>query len=578
MRLIRLPVFLLMLLLPILVFGEDKASYYRIIEQTYKNKDYNTGIEAMKRAVKEYPDEPNFVSNLMFMYCHAKRFDEAGGVGDTALAKFPEHQYTRDAYRWALTGLGWEYFGKKDIPSSRKVFEKAYRLFPEDKDVINGYGCALRDMKEYGKAVSVLEKGMRKYPDYNYLRLNLSWTYLAIADGLISNEKNRDAVPYLKKFMTLGDANDPNIIANYLYRCSRLGMFEDGKIKLAAALGKFSLTDDIYKSGFWLYFHSAEQSRSAGNYETSVGELKALCAFGAKKNMPYEHGMSYHHFAVSAAHTGVYSMIETICPYWRKFGPGEKERAEKLLDSLEKNMPREMEFIARNLKGHILYREDRIPESHSELERAYQGALKLPFASVYRYGERVDIPLPLKGTYQAANCLSDRYITHMGLNRHCYDFSGTDERGNGLRRNVAPSKSRIEDWYGYGDTIYSPVGGLVLAAEGSNHDDPPFPKVQGKGNYVWVLSDDGKIYNFFHLMQGSLRVGKGDRVSVGQALAKLGNSSSTSPHLHFGVYSRDWIVSYPVYFRNYRRVKDGARVPSGMPGAGNKVFEIIDAQ
>ncbi|HON79323.1 MAG TPA: peptidoglycan DD-metalloendopeptidase family protein [Spirochaetota bacterium] len=569
MRMIQFPVFLVMVLLPICMFGEDRAAYYRIIEQTYKNKDYTTGIAAMKRAVKEHPDEPNFVSNLMFMYCHAKRFDEARQAGERALPKFPGHQYTRDAYRWALTGLGWELFQKKDFTASGDVFKKAYTIFPEDKDVINGYGSALREQKHYEKAVTVFEKGMALHPDHSYIRQNLSWTYLAIADGLMSNEKNTEAVPYMKKFLALGDANDPNVIANYLYRCSRLRLFDEGKKKLAAALSRFPLTDDIFKSGYWLYFHSAENNRTAGNYEGAVTELKALCAFSAKKNMPYEHGMSYHHFAVSAAHTSIYSMIESICPYWRKFGPGEKARAEKLLGTLEKNMPREMEFIARNLKGHILYREDRVAESHRELERAYQSAMKLPFATVYRYGERVDISLPLKGTYNAGNCLSTQYITHMGLNRHCYDFSGADGKGNGLRRNVDYKKSRLNDWYGYGDTIYSPVGGTIMAAEGGNRDDPPYPKALGRGNYVWVLSDDGKIYNFYHLMQGSLAVKKGDRVTEGQKLARLGNSSSTSPHLHFGVYSRDWIVTYPVYFKNYIRIKDGVRVPSGIPGKGS---------
>lgn len=578
MRMIISVLLITVFVVPGHALAAEKSGYYRIIDQSYKSKSYGAGIAAMERAVREYPDEPNFFSNLMSFYCHEKRFNDALRVGDGAMRKFPDHGYTRDAYRWALIGLGWQKFEKKEIAASHGLFEKAFKMFPGDGDVINGYGCALREMKEYRKAAGVLEKGLEKFPSHAYIRQNLSWTYLGIADGLIKENRMDEARPFVNKFFELGDANDPNIHANYLYRCSHLRMYAGGRDKLAAAIVKFGLTDDIYKSGFWLIFNSAESRRTSGDFEGAVGELGEMCGFASKKEMPYEHGMTYQHFAVSAAHTGIYSMIETICPYWRKFAAGEKSRAEKLLETLSRTMPPEFAFIRHNLKGHILYRENRVAEAHVELEKAYAGAMALPFAAKFRYGEKVVVPAPLKGVYGAANCLSAKYITHMGLNRHCYDFFGVDAAGNGLKRRVDPAASRLEDWYGFGDAVYSPVGGTVIAAEGGNRDDPPFPKDQGRGNYVQVLGDDNRIYNFFHFMHGSLKVKKGDAVRPGQELAKLGNSSSTSPHLHFSVYSRDWIVTHPVYFTNYRRRSDGAVVPEGMPGAGKAEPEIIETR
>jgi murein DD-endopeptidase MepM/ murein hydrolase activator NlpD len=54
------------------------------------------------------------------------------------------------------------------------------------------------------------------------------------------------------------------------------------------------------------------------------------------------------------------------------------------------------------------------------------------------------------------------------------------------------------------------------------------------GNHIVIRCDDSEVYvGLAHLMQGSVLVKAGDRVTVGQALARVGNSGNTSePHLH----------------------------------------------
>ena len=67
-----------------------------------------------------------------------------------------------------------------------------------------------------------------------------------------------------------------------------------------------------------------------------------------------------------------------------------------------------------------------------------------------------------------------------------------------------------------------------------------------KANYVTVMHDDGSYAIYAHILYGSLDVVIGQRIDVGQVLARIGSTGySTGPHLHFvmrynsgkGVYS-----------------------------------------
>jgi tetratricopeptide (TPR) repeat protein len=101
-------------------------------------------------------------------------------------------------------------------------------------------------------------------------------------------------------------------------------------------------------------------------------------------------------------------------------------------------------------------------------------------------------------------------------------------------------------------------------------------KVLDRAYQAFMGSPGGKRYHFYHLKRNTLKVKKGDRVRAGQPMAEMGNSSSTIPHLHFGVYSRDWMVSYPVYFSGYCRVRGGEKKPvkADRPG-GDGGSELI---
>jgi murein DD-endopeptidase MepM/ murein hydrolase activator NlpD len=67
-------------------------------------------------------------------------------------------------------------------------------------------------------------------------------------------------------------------------------------------------------------------------------------------------------------------------------------------------------------------------------------------------------------------------------------------------------------------------------------------QASGAGYYL-VLDADNENFNYvyMHLQEGSLLVGKGDRVTIGQRIANVGNTGgSEGPHLHFEVWDGPW--------------------------------------
>jgi len=570
----------LFLIISISINAAEKSEYYSIIEKTFKDKSYSDGIKSLEKGIKEYPDEANFHSNLIFMYCYDKRFGDAVKHGSSVINRFPGNKYISDSYRWGLVGLGWEEFNSKDFVKSVKTFKTAYEKFSDDKEVLNGYGSALREVKKYDEAIAILEKGLSKFPGDKYLKENLSWSYYYLSDVKIKKGDKGKGESLLKKFFELGDKNNPDVWANYIYKCSDLKLYDHGIDLLKDARRSFTSHDEIFKAGYWLYWNSIDDKRKSAMYDEMISDLKEICRYSSLKDVMHESGMTYHHMAVSLAHVDAYEMIDKVCPYWKKFSGDEKKKSYILFELFKRDLPAELKFIEHNIAGMILYREDRVDEAYAELEEGYREALKLPFAKKFRYDEAVYLPVPVKGFIGASNVESRKYITHMGLNRNCYDFYGADSNGNQYKEGVDPYKSKVSDWYGFGINVYSPIDGVVHEIENTNRDDSPYPAVINKGNFIHIKGADGSIYNFYHLKKGSVKVKKGDSVKKGDILAELGNSASSSPHLHFGVYSADWIVSRPVFFVNYVSIKDGEKIfiKRGKPGIMTDSYELIEVK
>lgn len=94
----------------------------------------------------------------------------------------------------------------------------------------------------------------------------------------------------------------------------------------------------------------------------------------------------------------------------------------------------------------------------------------------------------------------------------------------------------------YAVDIAMPVGEHVLAVKpgvvADGRDDFSIGGATNyfldKANHVTVMHDDGSYAVYAHILYGSLAVVLGQRVEVGQILARIGSTGySTGPHLHF---------------------------------------------
>lgn len=107
----------------------------------------------------------------------------------------------------------------------------------------------------------------------------------------------------------------------------------------------------------------------------------------------------------------------------------------------------------------------------------------------------------------------------------------------------------------YAMDIAMPEGTPIIAARGGTvikiENDQSGRGSNASGNFVRILHEDGTMGVYLHLMRGSVLVKEGQRVSVGSALARSGNTgNSTGPHLHFVVQRNTGqaLVSIPYEF------------------------------
>ncbi|OZG74234.1 hypothetical protein BTA51_04245 [Hahella sp. CCB-MM4] len=115
---------------------------------------------------------------------------------------------------------------------------------------------------------------------------------------------------------------------------------------------------------------------------------------------------------------------------------------------------------------------------------------------------------------------------------------GISQGFNGqFSHNEQPNLYALDIAMPLGSDIHAARGGIVMAVKDQYViGSASYAYFYDKANYVNILHDDGTTAIYAHILQGSVKVKVGDRVSRGQLLARSGNSGfSTGPHLHFAV-------------------------------------------
>jgi hypothetical protein len=122
-----------------------------------------------------------------------------------------------------------------------------------------------------------------------------------------------------------------------------------------------------------------------------------------------------------------------------------------------------------------------------------------------------------------------------------------------------------ESYLAWGQILYSPADGTVVAAV-NEYDDNNIGQADRKhpaGNYIVIDIGRDKFVLMGHIMKGSILVKSGDRVHVGEALARCGNSGNTaSPHLHIQVQDTSAPLvkggrTFPIVFLDAKHIRSG---------------------
>jgi hypothetical protein len=219
----------------------------------------------------------------------------------------------------------------------------------------------------------------------------------------------------------------------------------------------------------------------------------------------------------------------------------------------------------------------------------------------------VVLSLPFADRWVVQNSPARRVPSHgtdlLG-GRYAIDFVGVDDRGR-----TAPTRDwrtvlatePPERFFAFGRPILAPADGVVVAVHDGEIDHEArrsqlalVPYALGQvsrlrqgigaiaGNHVIIELSPRVFVALVHLRAGSLRVGVGDPVSVGQSVGECGNSgNSTQPHVHVQVTdTADMSTArgVPMVFRSFREWPAGRRdshvVESGIPGERSVVEPI----
>ena len=140
----------------------------------------------------------------------------------------------------------------------------------------------------------------------------------------------------------------------------------------------------------------------------------------------------------------------------------------------------------------------------------------------------------------------------------------------------------LNDFYGWGQTVYSPIDGQVLAVMNDVEERSivnPFTDLRymrkatkeyinnnGKpetvaGNHVLIKINENQYALLAHLVKGSIKIIPGETVQRNQPIGKLGHSgNSTMPHLHMQFMDNfDFSIAkgIPFVFSKYEIAENG---------------------
>ncbi|MHA6511951.1 M23 family metallopeptidase [Tessaracoccus sp. Z1128] len=201
----------------------------------------------------------------------------------------------------------------------------------------------------------------------------------------------------------------------------------------------------------------------------------------------------------------------------------------------------------------------------------------------------LDLAYPFTGRWLTQNSPANRVPSHgttLYASSFAIDFVPVDESGRSTPITFASLlyPEPAARFPGFGRPVLAPVDGIIVAVHDSEPDHAAFRGLPSlryaltqarratagwpalAGNHVMIKTSGGPVVALCHLQQDSIRVGLGQHVEVGQALARCGNTgNSTEPHLHLQAISSVDVMS-------------ATAVPIAFYGGLPRNGEVVDAR
>jgi Tfp pilus assembly protein PilF len=208
-----------------------EIAYYNLGKVYQKQRKWDKAAEAFEAAVQRSPKNANYQYDLGEAYLEAKKVDQAEKAlqaateADPKLFKAhwrlglvykmldqpkPADEELRKAieanprFSKSYVALGYLYLDYDFNKEAAQVFQGCVTAKDDDGECHNGYGLALKNLKQYEQATGEFKKAIDLDPELYDALYNCGMAYADWYDEAHGNEQKDRAREYLQKFVTNG--------------------------------------------------------------------------------------------------------------------------------------------------------------------------------------------------------------------------------------------------------------------------------------------------------------------------------------------------------------------------------------
>src|SRR6185369_14634696 len=208
-----------------------ELAHYNLGKLYEKQRKWDKAAEALENAVQRAPKNANYQYDLGEVYLEAKKIDQAEKALRAATEADPKlfkaHWHLGQVYKQldqpkqadeelrkaieanprfskSYVALGFLYLDYDFNKEAAQVFQGCVTAKEDDGECHNGYGLALKNLKQYEQATSEFKKAIDLDLELFDALYNCGMAYSDWFDEAHGNDQKEQARDYLQKFVTNG--------------------------------------------------------------------------------------------------------------------------------------------------------------------------------------------------------------------------------------------------------------------------------------------------------------------------------------------------------------------------------------